>query len=175
MPFAFKRSSKAATPHNRELAERLHAAIIQRARAPEFYTRFGVPDTIDGRFDLVALHAWMALGRLSDPALRSVSQQLTNILFSSFDEGLRELGVSDMGMGRRMKKIANAFYGRCQAYDAAGDEAGLAEAVLRNLYRGEAGQAEAASAVARYIPTAKAALEGADVLAGHLEFGPLPQ
>ncbi len=159
----------------RELANRLHRAIIGRARAPEFFARFGVPDTLDGRFDLVVLHSWLALGRLREAGLRAVSQRLTNMLFAAFDEGLRELGVSDTGMGRRMKKIANAFYGRLKAYDEAPDEATMGEALLRNLYRGDAKHAQAAHRLARYVLEAKPALARSNLAHGELDFGPQPQ
>jgi cytochrome b pre-mRNA-processing protein 3 len=167
---ALKKSNR-----ERELAGRLHAAIIRRARAPEFFERFGVPDTIDGRFDLVVLHSWLALVRLREPALHEVSQRLTNMMFSAFDEGLRELGISDMGMGRRMKKIADAFYGRFKAYDEAADEPAMADALLRNLYRGEARHGEASAALARYVFGAKEALARSDAGQGELDFGPIPQ
>jgi len=159
----------------RELAGRLHAAIIGRARAPEFFERFGVPDTLDGRFDLVVLHSWLALGRLREPALQAVSQRLTNMMFSAFDEGLRELGISDVGMGRRMKKIADAFYGRFKAYDEAPDEPAMAEALQRNLYRGKENHGEAAATLARYVFSAKEALAHSNPAQGELDFGPIPQ
>jgi cytochrome b pre-mRNA-processing protein 3 len=167
---ALKKNNK-----ERELANRLHAAIIGRARAPEFFERFGVPDTLDGRFDLVVLHSWLALGRLREPALAEVSQRLTNMLFAAFDEALRELGISDMGMSRRMKKIADAFYGRFKAYDEAADEPAMVEALRRNLYRGKSADTEIVTALARYVFAAKAALAHCDAARGELDFGPLPQ
>jgi cytochrome b pre-mRNA-processing protein 3 len=171
MLMALKKSNK-----ERELANRLHEAIIGRARAPEFFATFGVPDTLDGRFDLVVLHSWLALVRLREPALHEISQKLTNMMFAAFDEGLRELGVSDTGMGRRMKKIADAFYGRFKAYDDAGnDETAMTDALVRNLYRGNEKRAEAAKTLARYIFTAKDALAKCDPAQGELDFGPLPQ
>lgn len=167
---ALKKSNK-----ERELANRLHEAIIGRARAPEFFATFGVPDTLDGRFDLVVLHSWLALVRLHEPALHGISQRLTNMMFAAFDEGLRELGVSDTGMGRRMKKIADAFYGRFTAYDRATDETAMADALVRNLYRGNEKHAEAAKMLARYVFSAKDALAKCDPSQGELDFGPLPQ
>ncbi|HEY4125526.1 MAG TPA: ubiquinol-cytochrome C chaperone family protein [Rhizomicrobium sp.] len=158
------------------MANRLHEAIIGRARAPEFFERFGVPDTLDGRFDLVALHAWLTLARLrEEPALHEISQRLTNALFAAFDEGLRELGISDQGMGRRMKKIADAFYGRCKAYDEAGDEAAMAQALSRNLYRGNTARTQDAEQLSRYVFEAKAALARSNVAQGEIDFGSLPQ
>jgi cytochrome b pre-mRNA-processing protein 3 len=171
MLMALKKSNK-----ERELANRLHVAIIGRARAPEFFARFAVPDTIDGRFDLVVLHSWLALGRLQgEPALHEVAQRLTNALFAGFDEGLRELGISDMGMGRRMKKIADAFYGRFKAYDDAPDTAAMEQALSRNLYRGKLVEGQISAALARYVFTARDALSKANVAQGELDFGPLPQ
>jgi len=170
MLVALKKNNK-----ERDQANRLHTAIIGRARAPEFFARFGVADTLDGRFDLVALHGWLALGRLRQMGAHALAQRLTNTLFSAFDEGLRELGISDMGMGRRMRKIADAFYGRCKAYDAADDEAAMTEALVRNLYRGEDGHEAEAASMARYVFSAKAAMATADAAAGVLDFGPLPE
>ena len=159
----------------KEFAAQLEAQLVARARAPFFFRDLEVPDTIDGRFDLVALHAWLALSRLREPALQEVSQRLTDMMFSAFDEGLRELGVSDIGMGRRMKKIANAFYGRFKAYDEAGDdETSMADALLRNLYRGEAKYAQSAKVLANYVFSAKEALARSDAAQGELDFGSVP-
>src|SRR5690349_11335210 len=105
----------------RALAERLLAGIVARTREPVFYAGLNVPDTIDGRFDLITLHAWMVLERLGELGNRPLRQCLTDAVFASFEEGLRELGAGDIGIGRRVKKMANAFYGRCLAYRAATD------------------------------------------------------
>ena len=78
---------------------------------------------MDGRFDLVALHAWLVLERLKAAGMDAAAQALTDILFVGFDEALREQGTGDMGMGRRMKAFANAFFGRLAAYGGATDEA----------------------------------------------------
>jgi cytochrome b pre-mRNA-processing protein 3 len=158
----------------RALAERLLKAIIERARAAVFFHELGVPDTLDGRFDLSVLHAWMVLERLSKLGNRSLAQQLTDVVFSSFDEGLRELGAGDIGMGRRMKQIASAFYGRLRAYRESQDEAALAEALLRNVYRGVQDRQADARALARYAQSAVACLASCDASAGEVAFGPLP-
>lgn len=152
---------------------RLHAATVGRARAPVFFTKFGVPDTIDGRFDLLTLHAWMVLERLRNEKMGDLAQGFMDTLFIGFDEGLRDLGAGDMGMGRRMKKIADAFYGRLSSYEASHDAAALSGALQRNLYRG-GGEAAHADAVAGYIESAKAHVARSDIAAGNLDFGPLP-
>jgi cytochrome b pre-mRNA-processing protein 3 len=154
-------------------AARLYAAIVTRARTPVFYTQMGVPDTIDGRFDLLALHAWLVLDRLRDAGLNDLSQALTDTLFIGFEEGMRDLGTGDMGMGRKLKAFADAFYGRLAAYDAARDDAAaMTTAVVRNLYRGT--DNAHAAAVARYALDARARLARQDLGPDAVAFGPLP-
>lgn len=156
-------------------AQALEAVLTARARAPVFFTDFGVPDTIDGRFDLLVLHAWLVFDRLKGEEMRPLSQTLMDSLFSGFDEGLRDLGAGDIGMGRRMKKMADALYGRFAAYEAAADEAAMAAALQRNVYRGDANRADETRILAHYVTTARQAVESCDLAAGQLAFGPLPQ
>lgn len=159
---------------DKALGASLYAGIGRRAREPVFFTALGVPDTIDGRFDLLALHAWLVLERLRRPDMNDSSQGLIDTLFASFDEGLRELGVGDIGIGHRMKKMADAFYGRLAAYGAAADESTLTAAILRNVYRGEAGHEDAAQRLAQYAVAARASLDRGDISSGEPDFGPLP-
>ena len=154
-------------------ARRLYAATVARAREPVFCTELGVPDTLDGRFDLLTLHAWLVLDRLREARLGGISQGLMDTIFIGFDEGLRDLGAGDMCMGRRIKKLADAFYGRLKAYGASDGPEAMTEAVQRNLYRG-AGDEAHARAVARYIESARAQVERSDVAGGEVDFGPLP-
>ena len=153
----------------KERGRALEQQVTARALAPVFFTKFGVPDTMDGRFDMVALHAWLALARLKSSGQDEAAQGLTDALFIGFDEALREQGISDMGMGRRMKALADAFYGRLAAYDRAKGHQQLAEAMARNVWRGAAVD-EKARALASYAESARAAL--ADAPAGTLDFGP---
>jgi len=155
----------------KERGRALEQELAGRARAAVLFTQFGVPDTMDGRFDMMALHAWLALARLKASHQDEAAQGLTDALFIGFDEALREQGISDMGMGRRMKALANAFYGRLSAYDAATTREQLAEALARNVWRGAALDAKA-RALASYVEGARAALAHAP--AGILDFGPLP-
>lgn len=160
----------------RQTAARLLSGLVARARAPIFFTGFGVPDTIDGRFDLVALHAFLILERLEAGGRRDLSQALTDAVFASFDEGLRDQGAGDIGMGRRVKKMANAFYGRLNAYrDAGADDNELAAALLRNVYRGDGGNEASARVLAQYVRDAREALANSDLENGNAEFGPLPE
>jgi cytochrome b pre-mRNA-processing protein 3 len=163
-----------------EAARRLHRHLIERARAPVFYTRHGVPDTLDGRFDLIALHAFLlmdALNRHGEEG-RAVGTRLATEIFAGFEGALRELGVSDLGLSRRIKAMADAFYGRLGAYGSAGAEGALAAALLRNLYRGDDSRASDAALLADYVTRARAALAseetGPTLLQGEADFGPLP-
>jgi cytochrome b pre-mRNA-processing protein 3 len=158
----------------RKASDALLAGAIARARLPVFYEKLGVPDTIDGRFDLLVLHAWLVLDRLAQQNADALSQSLVDGLFVQFDEALREQGAGDMGMGRRMTKMADAFYGRLKAYREAADEKALAEAIVRNLYRGDAGKVEQAGALAIYAGSARDRLSQVDLNAGNPDFGPEP-
>ena len=157
----------------KELGRALERQVIARARSPRFFAGLNVPDTMDGRFDMVTLHAWLVLARLQAAGETGAAQALTDALFVGFDEALREQGVSDMGMGRRMKAMANAFYGRLAAYGAAKNAEELAEALARNVWRGAAVDA-AAQALAGYVQSARAALAASQLEGGALDFGPLP-
>jgi cytochrome b pre-mRNA-processing protein 3 len=123
----------------RDAAGRLHAAIAGRAREPVFHTEFAVPDTIDGRFDLLALHSFLVMEALKhhgEPG-HAVGTHLATDVFAGFEDALRDLGVGDFGLSRRIKAMAGAFYGRLEAYGAAKGEAAMADAILRNLYRAD--------------------------------------
>lgn len=158
----------------KSLGTEICAAIGARARAPIFFAEFGVADTIDGRFDLVVLHAWLVLSRLRELGMKDVSQGVVDSLFASFDESLRELGVGDIGIGHRMKKMADAFYGRLAAYGEAKDPDALKETILRNVYRGEAGHDVQATSLASYVIAARMRLGNSDLSSGTVDFGPIP-
>jgi cytochrome b pre-mRNA-processing protein 3 len=153
------------------LGRSLECQVIARAREPRFFAMLGVPDTMDGRFDMVTLHAWLVLVRLQAAGEVAAAQAFTDALFVGFDEALREQGVSDMGMGRRMKAMANAFYGRFAAYGAAGTDHEMAEALARNVWRGAVVD-DNARALAAYVQNARRTL--ADSPAEAPDFGPLP-
>jgi cytochrome b pre-mRNA-processing protein 3 len=158
-------------PSRKREGAMLYEPLVSRARAPVFFTDFGVPDTIDGRFDLVVLHAWLALAALKAAGLGEQAQGLTDAIFTGFDEAMREQGAGDMGLGRKMKAFADAFYGRLGAYEQAPDEAELAAALARNLYRGADIDARA-RALAAYAMRARESLRPS--LPQSLDFGPLP-
>lgn len=149
--FGFFRSSR-----DRQKARRLYTAILARARDPLFYEDFQVPDTLDGRFDMVALHVFLVLRRLKRdrPETADLSQALFDLMFVDMDENLRELGVGDLAVGRRVKDMAKAFMGRLAAYEEAleeGDDEALAAALRRNLFRGTSPATDRVAAMATYI------------------------
>ena len=118
----------------------LYATAVGAARNPYFYTVLGVPDTLDGRFDLVGIHAFLLIRRLQtgDGAARAVAQSVFDAMFSDMDVTLREIGVGDMSIGKRVRAMWEAFHGRATAYAGALDDADpavLVGALARNVWR----------------------------------------
>lgn len=142
----------------------LYKRIATASRAPGLYSSLGVPDTLEGRFECLSLHmvlALRALRGLPAPA-DEVAKDLTDAFFRDMDASLREMGVGDTVVPKRMKKLASSFYGRAQAYDSPLDQANealLAEALARNVYGSEA----PAGALARYAFEADRALKALDL------------
>lgn len=149
----FGRRRRAAA--EREAAEALYVMAVARARDPVFYRRYAVPDSLDGRFDMIALHVFLILHRLKqegEPA-KAMAQMLFDAMFADMDESLRELGVGDLAVGRRVKKMAQALYGRIAAYQGAlesADDGEMADALRRNLYGGAAPAPAVVEGVAAY-------------------------
>jgi cytochrome b pre-mRNA-processing protein 3 len=163
-------------PH-RDAALRLYESIVEQAREPAFFTHFGVPDTFDGRFELVAVHGFLVLNRLKaeGPQAAELAQELFDAMFADFDRTLREIGV-----GRHVKTMAQAFYGRIGAYDAAlvaGDTTVLAEALRRNLYGTVAPSDRDVDGIAAYVRRCEAAVAAqptARLVAGTVRFAAVP-
>jgi cytochrome b pre-mRNA-processing protein 3 len=160
------------------VAAALYSAIVARAREPVFYRESGVADTMDGRFDLLTLHVFLVFEALRGrgDAADALGSELANIVFTGFDEALRELGVSDFGMGRRMRNMADAFYGRVQSYAEAKSAVELAAAIQRNLYRGRSDAGDEALEIASYMMESRTHLcrDIDALLTGKPDFGPLP-
>lgn len=153
-------------------ANRLYAAVASQARNPVFFVRFGVPDTMDGRFDLVCLHTWLVLGKLGSH--RTLAQAFVNAVFTGFDEALRQSGTGDIGMNRRLKTLASAFYGRLEAYRSTSTLEQLAEAIQRNVFRGAADKAQQAHALATYALESRSRSTEAEIAKGNVAFASLP-
>jgi len=163
----------------REAARALYIAIVAQARRPEFYVQGAVPDTLDGRFDLLALHVFLVLHRLRAEGgeTAGLAQTLFDLMFADMDQNLRELGVGDMSVGRKVKTMAKALYGRIAAYEPGlNDAALLADALGRNLYRGRPPETGVLDRVQRYVRATAAALAGQGVetlMAGQVRFAEL--
>ena len=118
----------------------LYGAIVAQARLPGFYRDYGVPDTVDGRFELIVVHLALLLDRIGDqPALRGLGQGLFDRFCQDMDDNLREIGIGDLAMPKHMRRVGEAFYGRGQAYKAAieaDDENALVATLERNIYGG---------------------------------------
>ena len=122
---AFRRGDHSRNIHG------LYGAIVAQARSPVFYTHYGVSDSVEGRFELIVLHLMLVLRRLSanwvaaserEPALgpgSAVGQRLFDVFCRDLDDNLREMGVGDLAVPRRMRQFGEAFYGRQAAYAAA--------------------------------------------------------
>jgi len=120
----------------------LYASIVAEARDPVWYARLGVPDTLDGRFDMIAALLSLALLRIeaAGDAGREAGARLTELFIDDMDGQLRQIGIGDVIVGKHIGKMMSAVGGRLAAYrEALGDEERLAEALKRNLWRGEPG------------------------------------
>jgi cytochrome b pre-mRNA-processing protein 3 len=145
----------------------LYGAAVAAAREPFLYEALGVPDTLDGRFDLVCLHAFLLVRRLQatpepGPAL---AQAVFDAMFSDMDVTLREMGVGDLSVGRRVRAMWEAFNGRAHAYRpalGAADDAALEAALVRNVWRGGAPPAGGAESLARLVRAQATHLDAQD-------------
>jgi cytochrome b pre-mRNA-processing protein 3 len=146
-----------------ETISTLYGMIVAQARLPVFYRDFHVPDTINGRFDMIVLHMALVLRRLSEgqPVYPLAGQQLFDRFCGDMDGNLREMGIADLKVPKEMRQIGEAFYGRARAYDAALEQPGdgsLAEVLIRNVFDGADDQMARAMRLARYVRAADRAL-----------------
>ena len=163
----------------------LYGAAVAAARDPWFFDApVGVPDTLDGRFDLVGLHAGVLIRRLHrdpDPRGAEAAQAVFDAMFADMDMSLREMGVGDMSVGKRVKRMWEAFHGRAQAYEAAldsGDRAALEAALRRNVWRAGPEEPRPAGlpALAAHAERVAAALDAQPLdglLRGEVHFPPI--
>jgi cytochrome b pre-mRNA-processing protein 3 len=139
MPWPFNHFRKPRRA-SRGTIEAIYGMIVTQAREPLFYRDLGVPDTVDGRFDLLVLHLWMVLRRVKPIAGGAgLSQAIFDRFCDDMDANLREMGVGDLTVPKRMQAFGEAFYGRAAAYDvavASGVEP-LAQALCKNILGGE--------------------------------------
>ncbi|MEP0522253.1 MAG: ubiquinol-cytochrome C chaperone family protein [Hyphomicrobiales bacterium] len=175
----------------------IYGEIVAQARHTSFYEDFGVPDTLDGRFNMIVLHNFLLFRRLKDvdEATRAVSQDVFDMFRLDMDRSLRELGVGDTTVPKRMKKMMQVFYGRTDAYEEALNaeqpKPDLVDALSRNILsyneslfseEGESAvpknaMSEKAEALADYVLATTSALEKqneSDIMQGSLSF-PTPK
>jgi cytochrome b pre-mRNA-processing protein 3 len=142
-------------------SDAVYAAIVAAARQEKFYAQWLVPDTLDGRFEMMVLHVFLILDRLRSFGSEAddLRQALTDRFFAAMDSALRETGVGDLSVGKKVRKMAEAFYGRATAYTTAMSqgESAMTEALTRNVFA----DADATQAAA----LAKWTLQARDVLA----------
>ncbi len=155
----------------------LYVQAVEQARSPVFFTQYGVPDTVDGRFDLIILHIMLLIRRLrgNGKAAAEMSQSVLNHMFSDMDRNLREMGVGDLSVGKQVKKMAKAFYGRSEVWEE-GMDAGrvqLMSAFEETVYRSVEQSHEQVSSLADYtlaIDEVLKAHDTAHLLAGQISF-----
>jgi cytochrome b pre-mRNA-processing protein 3 len=143
---------------------RIYDLIVEQSRRPEFYRDLGVADSLDGRFDMLSLHAMLVMRRLkaNPEGDGEIGQALFDHMFTDMDLSLREIGVGDLSVGKKVKQMSSAFLGRIAAY-----ESGLADmnsntelvgALIRNVYRDEAPNEAVSERLASYVRKADEAL-----------------
>jgi cytochrome b pre-mRNA-processing protein 3 len=143
--------------------DELYGAIVAQARKPAFYRDYGVPDTVQGRFDLIVLHLVLLIERLGRDADtgRGIGQRLFDVFCRDLDDNLREMGVGDLAVPKRMRAFGEAFYGRQAAYLAAfaAAEAGELEKALRRNIFADGDTGDAATRLAQYVHAARRRFE----------------
>jgi cytochrome b pre-mRNA-processing protein 3 len=162
---------------DRHAADLAYRRVVEQARQPIFFTDYGVPDTLDGRFELICLHAFFYLHRLraERPRASRLCQKFFDRMFADFDRALREMGTGDLSVGKQVKRMVRAFYGRIRAYEEglAGDDSALGAALARNVFGTVPGRAPSPGAMAAYVRKTVAELHGqsvAELLTGYVLF-----
>ena len=155
----------------RERARRAAAhftGLVAQSRKVDFYESLGVPDTLDGRFDLMVMHASLYLKRLRAAGRegRELAQAAFDNMFDNLDQSLREMGVGDVTLPKKVRAMVSAFYGRAAAYDNALADTRpepLADALVRNIYAGKAPDEAIVERLSAYLRSAaKSLLEASD-------------
>ncbi len=151
--------------------------IVAQARLPVFYEHYGIPDTSEGRFEMIVLHAFCVFQRLSgeDKASRKFAQAVFDYFFQDMDQSMRELGIGDEGVRKRVRVMVESFYGRTTSYMQAlenRDDLALGDAFMRNIY-GNDGEVVAIKALVHYmhdVVDGLAAMPTSEILAGDVQF-----
>lgn len=167
---------------NRAIVDRQYLALTEAARTPFFYLHMGVPDTVMGRFEMLSAIMILFFRRTAraETSGQELAQEIVDEFFKDIDHSIRELGIGDQGVPKRMKKLAGMFYGRLESYAAAIealDQTALANALLRNIYPENKESAPDMGPLAAWMLKAEAALAALDedtIARGGVHF-PLPE
>ena len=158
-------------------SDALYAAIVAAARQPKFFADWNVPDTMDGRFDMMVLHIFLVMDRLRTfgAEAEELRQALTDRFFAEMDSALREVGVGDLVVGKKVRKMAEAYFGRATAYTTAmvAGEVEMQDALARNVFAGA--DASQAGNLAKWCFQAKKVLASSSFEAfntGQIRFEP---
>jgi cytochrome b pre-mRNA-processing protein 3 len=149
--------------HNRAIVDRQYATLNAAARFQAFYAELDVPDTVMGRFEMLSLVMILFFRRTrsSETSGQEIAQEIVDAFFQDIDYSIRELGIGDNGVPKRMKKLAGMFYGRLESYSAAmdrNDPDALAEALRRNIHPEPDESAPAMLGLAAWVMSAEAHL-----------------
>lgn len=157
-------------------ARQLYASAFNQARNSGFYMEYGVPDTLDGRFDLLLLHLFLVIHRMKNEGRKGaqLAQALFDVAFADVDQGLRENGIGDMGVPKHMRRMMLAFNGRVHSYAQALETGDMEAALARNLYGTLENQdASVLKRMSAYVQSSGDALEKQrtqDIFEGRIEF-----
>lgn len=165
--------------HNRRTARSIYGAIVDRSRAPAFYVECGVADTPEGRFEMVVLHLFLLLDRLrsANESHAGLGQRVLEAFVEDMDDSMREMGVGDLSVPKRVRRAAAAFYERAAAYRAVlgSPDADALERVLVGAIPGLGENSAHGRDLARIVRAASAGLASLadeDILAGRWSFVP---
>ena len=162
----------------RDLGRTLYASAVEQSRKKALYRDLGAPDTVEGRFEIYSLHVILLLDRFAaaGPPAKAASQALFDTYVKALDNALREMGVGDLSVGKKMRKLGEAFYGRAKssqgAFAALPDRGPMEEFLSRTVYAGV--EAPPAAALAAYVVAQRdhlAAQPLERLLEGHVDWG----
>lgn len=163
---------------NRAIVEELYQNLVAQTRQPALYERCGIADTFSGRFEALAIHVFLFLRRCRGEArLEPIAQEVVDRFVTDVDTSIRELGVGDQSVPKRMRKLAGVFYERVHVYDAAfaaDDPAAALAVALKGRALDEASPADAAASLATYMQDQNERLgtvSADDILSGTLKIG----
>ncbi len=156
-----------------EQARKLYDSAVAQARSPEFYKSLGVPDTFDGRFEMISIHCFFVMNRVTAQGEKALSQKTFDVFFKDMDISLRELGIGDMGIPKHMKRMMKGFNGRATNYLNGlknNDVALLKDALTRNVYGTVKPSAQNLNMMIDYMTRVTEALKDQDLTVNNVAF-----